>query len=132
MSPLSNYFSFMACTILRINYALFDLFISPFRYTALLEQFSAVSYGDHLFSCFLLLPLQQVFSSHLRKLVWGENPTIIRVFSLPLTEVRNNVLLIDRQNCFLSTPRPLNSRICSLFGHTGTSIFGQFSRSYRD
>ncbi len=57
------------------------------RYINLLEQYSAVSYGDHLFSCYLLLPLQQLYPSHLRKTVWGEHPVVMRVFSLPLNQL---------------------------------------------
>ena len=59
------------------------------RYSSLLEQFAAVSYGDHLFACFILLPLQQRFSVQLRKMVWKEHPTVIRILSLPIAEVHN-------------------------------------------
>ena len=57
------------------------------RYSSLLDQFVAVSYGDHLFACYLTLPLQQRHDSHFREIFWNDYPTIFRIFSLPLTQV---------------------------------------------
>lgn len=62
-----------------------------------MEQFAAVSYGDHLFACFILLPLQQRFSIQLRKMVWKEHPTVIRILSLPIAEV------LHVRSCVLTT-----------------------------
>lgn len=58
-----------------------------FRYTLLLEQFSAVSYGDFLFGSFILLPLQQRFPVSLRKLVWEDHPQVLRSLAVPLEQV---------------------------------------------
>lgn len=58
-----------------------------FRYALLLEQFSAVSYGDFLFGSFILLPLQQRFSVSLRKLVWEDHPQVLRSLAVPLEQV---------------------------------------------
>ena len=66
------------------NIPLFPLLHS---YTSLLSQYMAVSYGDALFSCFLLLPLQQRFAPQLRKVVWGDHPSIPRLLTLPVTQV---------------------------------------------
>ena len=58
-----------------------------FSYTSLLSQYASVCYGDPLFACFILLPLQQRFSVQLRRVLWEEYPTVIRVLSLPLAQV---------------------------------------------
>ena len=58
-----------------------------YSYTSLLSQYMAVSYGDALFSCFLLLPLQQRFAPQLRKVEWGDHPSIPRLLTLPVTQV---------------------------------------------
>ena len=66
-----------------------------------------MSYGDHLFACFILLPLQQRFSVQLRKMVWKEHPTVIRILSLPIAEVlyvRSRVLTTLYQFTILSLP----------------------------
>lgn len=57
------------------------------RYTSLLEQFSANSYGDHLFCCFVLLPLQQRQPVSLRRLLWEEHPQVLRFLSIPPDKV---------------------------------------------
>ena len=60
----------------------------PFtRYSSLVAQYAAVSYGDPLFSSYLLLPLQQRFSLLFRRCLWDEQPTVLRVLSLPLQQV---------------------------------------------
>jgi hypothetical protein len=51
-------------------------------------QYEAVSFGDALFSSFLLLPLQQRYNNMLRKAVWNEHTGIFRSFGLPFDEVR--------------------------------------------
>ena len=55
-------------------------------YSSLVAQFAAVSYGDPLFSSYLLLPLQQRFNPLLRRCLWDEHPTVLRVLSLPLQQ----------------------------------------------
>ncbi|XP_021927838.1 RNA polymerase II-associated protein 1 isoform X2 [Zootermopsis nevadensis] len=52
-------------------------------YTQLVEQFTAVSYGDELFGHFVLVPLQQRHSPSYRKLVWSEHAAILRVLRTP-------------------------------------------------
>uniref|UniRef100_A0AAY4C766 RNA polymerase II associated protein 1 n=1 Tax=Denticeps clupeoides TaxID=299321 RepID=A0AAY4C766_9TELE len=47
-------------------------------YSALLDQFEAVSFGDELFGCFLLLPLQRRHSVTMRLAVFGEHVGLLR------------------------------------------------------
>ena len=63
------------------------LFSRAFSFTSLLDQFVSVSYSDPLFASFVTLPLQQRFSVQLRRDVWDENPSVLRVLSLPLAQV---------------------------------------------
>ncbi|XP_052766756.1 RNA polymerase II-associated protein 1-like [Mya arenaria] len=65
-------------------------------YVALLEQFEAVSFGDSLFACFLLIPVQQKHDLKYRRAIWTEYTGILRTLSLPLNE-----LLFDMED-FLS------------------------------
>ena len=58
-----------------------------FRYMLLLEQFEAVSFGDSLFACYLLLPLQQKHDLLLRKAVWGEHVGVLRALFVPIKQV---------------------------------------------
>ncbi|XP_077587918.1 RNA polymerase II-associated protein 1 isoform X2 [Stigmatopora nigra] len=53
-------------------------------YCALLAQYEAVSFGDHLFGCFILLPLQRKYSATMRLAVFGEHVGILR--SLGVTQ----------------------------------------------
>jgi len=57
------------------------------RFTALLQQYEAVSFGDSLFACYLLIPLQQRHSIQYRKAIWTEYTGVLRTLSLPLKEV---------------------------------------------
>jgi hypothetical protein len=56
-------------------------------YSAVLYQYAAVSYGDPLFGCFVLLPLQQCFSSEYRRAVWGEHAVVLRSLAIPLEQI---------------------------------------------
>ncbi|XP_065056434.1 RNA polymerase II-associated protein 1-like isoform X1 [Rhopilema esculentum] len=56
-------------------------------FTSLLVQFSGTSFGDPLFSNFLLIPLPQRFDVKYRKSLWGENCETLRIFSLPIKSV---------------------------------------------
>ncbi|XP_061751810.1 RNA polymerase II-associated protein 1 isoform X2 [Nerophis ophidion] len=47
-------------------------------YSALLTQYEAVSFGDRLFGCWILLPLQRKFSTPMRLAVFGEHLGILR------------------------------------------------------
>ncbi|XP_064621420.1 RNA polymerase II-associated protein 1-like [Lineus longissimus] len=60
-------------------------FYDMFSYV--LQQFEAVSFGDSLFSCFILLPLQQCHQLKYRKSVWSEFPAILRTLFIPIKEL---------------------------------------------
>nr|XP_033807986.1 RNA polymerase II-associated protein 1 isoform X2 [Geotrypetes seraphini]XP_033807987.1 RNA polymerase II-associated protein 1 isoform X2 [Geotrypetes seraphini] len=55
-------------------------------YIDLLEQFEGVSFGDHLFGIFVLLPLQRKFSVQLRLAMFGEHISALRVLGVPFKE----------------------------------------------
>ncbi|XP_072425369.1 RNA polymerase II-associated protein 1 isoform X2 [Chiloscyllium punctatum] len=56
-------------------------------YIRLLEQFESVSFGDQLFGCFLLLPLQRRFSTQLRQAVFGEHVSVLRTLGVQLKQL---------------------------------------------
>lgn len=56
-------------------------------YIKLLEQFESVSFGDPLFGCFILLPLQRRFSTQLRQAVFGEHVGVLRALGVPLKQL---------------------------------------------
>uniref|UniRef100_UPI00398EF54A RNA polymerase II-associated protein 1 isoform X2 n=1 Tax=Pristiophorus japonicus TaxID=55135 RepID=UPI00398EF54A len=56
-------------------------------YVNLLEQFESVSFGDQLFGCFLLLPLQRRFDTQLRQAVFGEHVGVLRALGVPLQQL---------------------------------------------
>ncbi|XP_067895713.1 RNA polymerase II-associated protein 1 isoform X2 [Heterodontus francisci] len=56
-------------------------------YISLLEQFESVSFGDQLFGCFLLLPLQRRFDTQLRQAVFGEHVSVLRTLGVPLKQL---------------------------------------------
>ncbi|XP_033105370.1 RNA polymerase II-associated protein 1-like [Anneissia japonica] len=58
----------------------------PDLYISMLTQFAAVSFGDHLFGHAILLPLQQRFSSQLRRAVWSEHAGVLRSLSIPVSK----------------------------------------------
>ena len=64
------------------------------RYTQLVEQFAAVSYGDELFGHFVLVPLQQCHSPSYRKLVWSEHAAILRVLRTRTEQVNHMSLCV--------------------------------------
>ena len=64
------------------------------RYTQLVEQFAAVSYGDELFGHFVLVPLQQRHSPSYRKLVWSEHAAILRVLRTQPEQVNHLSLFL--------------------------------------
>lgn len=47
-------------------------------YSALLTQYEAVSFGDRLFGCWVLLPLQRRYSAIMRLAVFGEHVGLLR------------------------------------------------------
>ncbi|KAL5008923.1 hypothetical protein ScPMuIL_014504 [Solemya velum] len=56
-------------------------------YTEFLQQYQAVSFGDSLFGCYVLLPLQQKHNLRLRKAVWTEHCGILRTLRIPIQEL---------------------------------------------
>ncbi|XP_033892509.3 RNA polymerase II-associated protein 1-like isoform X1 [Acipenser ruthenus] len=56
-------------------------------YSTLLAQFEAVSFGDPLFGCFLLIPLQRRFSAELRLAVFGEHVGLLRSLGVTLAQL---------------------------------------------
>lgn len=56
-------------------------------YSALLSQFEAVSFGDPLFGCFILVPLQRRFSATMRLAVFGEHVGLLRSLGVQLRQV---------------------------------------------
>lgn len=59
----------------------YDFFIT------VLHQFEAVSFGDSLFGCYILIPLQQKHGLELRKSIWTEQRGILRTLYLPVKEM---------------------------------------------
>lgn len=58
-----------------------------FRYASLLSQYSAVSFGDPLFGCFVVLPLTQRHDIKFRRAVWDEHIGVLRALAIPLDQV---------------------------------------------
>ncbi|KAL6105600.1 rpap1 [Pungitius sinensis] len=56
-------------------------------YSALLSQFEAVSFGDRLFGCWLLLPLQRRYSATMRLAVFGEHVGMLRSLGVTLSQL---------------------------------------------
>ncbi|XP_028409671.1 RNA polymerase II-associated protein 1-like [Dendronephthya gigantea] len=59
----------------------YDLFIS------FVTQYEAVSFGDKLFSSFLILPLQQRYNNMFRKAVWNDHTGVFRSFGLTFDDL---------------------------------------------
>ncbi|XP_028293418.1 RNA polymerase II-associated protein 1 isoform X3 [Gouania willdenowi] len=56
-------------------------------YLALLSQYEAVSLGDRLFGCWVLLPLQRRYSTTMRLAVFGEHVGTLRSLGVPLDQL---------------------------------------------
>lgn len=56
-------------------------------YSALLAQFEAVSFGDPLFGCMVLLPLQRRYSATMRLEVFGEHMGLLRSLGVTLEQL---------------------------------------------
>ncbi|XP_017332587.1 RNA polymerase II-associated protein 1 [Ictalurus punctatus] len=56
-------------------------------YSTLLAQYEAVSFGDSLFGCFILLPLQRRYSVSMRLAVFGEHVSILRSLGVSLEKL---------------------------------------------
>ncbi|KAM3871245.1 RNA polymerase II-associated protein 1 [Diretmus argenteus] len=56
-------------------------------YSALLAQYEAVSFGDRLFGCWVLLPLQRKYSTTMRLAVFGEHVGMLRSLGVTLEQL---------------------------------------------
>ena len=56
-------------------------------YSALLAQYEAVSFGDPLFGCMVLLPLQRRYSATMRLEVFGEHVGLLRSLGVSMEQV---------------------------------------------
>ncbi|KAA8582160.1 hypothetical protein FQN60_008900 [Etheostoma spectabile] len=56
-------------------------------YFALLTQYEAVSFGDRLFGCWVLLPLQRTYSASMRLAVFGEHVGMLRSLGVTLEQL---------------------------------------------
>lgn len=68
-----------------------------------LSQYEAVSFGDHLFANYTLLPLQQRFGPRYKLALWMEKTEILHALNLPITKVRHlyhpfPLLLVGQKN----------------------------------
>ena len=88
-----------ACVTVSLTVAILSLGIQQVHSYMLISWSSLLQY--RLFACFILLPLQQRFSVQLRKIVWKEHPTVIRILSLPIVEAS----LLSTFKCHRSTYR---------------------------
>lgn len=68
-------------------------------YTALLAQYEAVSFGDRLFGCWVLVPLQRRYSASMRLAVFGEHVGMLRSLGVTLEQVINRRLRLFIFNC---------------------------------
>ena len=61
-----------------------------------LQQYEAVSFGDAVFGCYVLLPMQQQHSARLRSAVWSEHSGILPALIVPLKQVHVTLIsLVD-------------------------------------
>lgn len=58
-----------------------------FSFRNLVDQYEACSFGDTLFSNYLLVPLQQIYDVQLRKHVWIEHSTNLRYLRIKPEQV---------------------------------------------
>ncbi|XP_034530828.1 RNA polymerase II-associated protein 1 [Notolabrus celidotus] len=56
-------------------------------YSALLTQYEAVSFGDRLFGCWVLLPLQRKYNATMRLAVFGEHVGMLRSLGVSLDQL---------------------------------------------
>uniref|UniRef100_A0A8C8CET4 RNA polymerase II associated protein 1 n=1 Tax=Oncorhynchus tshawytscha TaxID=74940 RepID=A0A8C8CET4_ONCTS len=97
---------FMEMPVQRLTWALFRLLTRPSQlealdlnspptglasfndlYSALVGQFEAVSFGDPLFGCVILLPLQRRFSVTMRLTLFGEHVGLLRSLGVTLEQL---------------------------------------------
>ena len=83
-----SYRAVLSCGAVLLIIALFFFYHLCFlRYASLLSQYSAVSFGDPLFGCFVVLPLAQRHDIKFRRAVWDEHVGVLRALSIPLDQV---------------------------------------------
>lgn len=58
-----------------------------FSYRLLVDQYEACSFGDILYSNYLLVLLQQIYDVQLRKYLWIEHSTILKYLRLKPDQV---------------------------------------------
>lgn len=86
-------------------------------YSALLTQYEAVSFGDRLFGCWVLLPLQRRYSTTMRLAVFGEHVGMLRSLGVTLEQV-----MVEKVQVFLIMWWSLDSFIISLFLHAKLAV----------
>ena len=57
-------------------------------YRSLVDQYEACSFGDILFSNYLLVPLQQIYDIQLRKHLWIEHSSLLVYLRLKPDQVK--------------------------------------------
>ncbi|XP_073995114.1 RNA polymerase II-associated protein 1 isoform X2 [Rhodnius prolixus] len=62
-------------------------------YREVLEQFAFISYGDHVFGKYVLVPLAQCHDVKYKKLVWSELSAVLRALSTPVNGVNMELYL---------------------------------------
>ncbi|XP_070776192.1 RNA polymerase II-associated protein 1 [Enoplosus armatus] len=78
-------------------------------YSALLTQYEAVSFGDRLFGCWVLLPLQRRYSATMKLAVFGEHVGMLRSLGVTLEQLS---IPIER---FTSPPEDSLPLLCLYF-----------------
>uniref|UniRef100_A0A671R2D2 RNA polymerase II-associated protein 1-like n=1 Tax=Sinocyclocheilus anshuiensis TaxID=1608454 RepID=A0A671R2D2_9TELE len=73
-------------------------------YSALLAQYEAVSFGDPLFGCFMLLPLQRRYSVTMRLAVFGEHVGMLRSLGVSLQQLP---IPLEKFTCPMEDSLPL-------------------------
>uniref|UniRef100_A0A673LSK4 RNA polymerase II-associated protein 1-like n=1 Tax=Sinocyclocheilus rhinocerous TaxID=307959 RepID=A0A673LSK4_9TELE len=73
-------------------------------YSALLAQYEAVSFGDSLFGCFMLLPLQRRYSVTMRLAVFGEHVGMLRSLGVSLQQLP---IPLEKFTCPMEDSLPL-------------------------
>ena len=58
-----------------------------FSFVMVLQQYEAVSFGDAVYGCYVLLPMQQQHATRLRSAVWSEHNAVISALIVPLQQV---------------------------------------------
>lgn len=65
----------------------FNTAFLSYSFCDVLLQFSSTSFGNHIFSNYILIPLQQRYDVKYRKAIWGEYCDALRCFTMPVKSV---------------------------------------------